>query len=80
MELKTLVFCSEPPKLDNVLSIIDPGKGSYNAKAKQFLIQSLTLLALHHSHVFLIAGPSYRMKGKLEQSVDHSTEPEYNHA
>jgi DNA replication protein DnaC len=35
---------------------------------------------LHHSHVFLIAGPSYRMKGKLEPSVDHSIEPEYNHA
>lgn len=29
---------------------------------------------LHHSHVFLITGPSYRMQGKLAQSLDQSTE------
>jgi len=34
---------------------------------------------MHHSHVFLITGPSYRMKGKLDQLVDHPIEPEYNH-
>jgi len=25
---------------------------------------------LHYSHVFLITGPSYRMKGKLVQTLD----------
>jgi len=29
---------------------------------------------LHHSHVFLITGPSYRMKGKLAQPLDESTD------
>ena len=33
---------------------------------------------LHHSHVFLITGPSYRMKGKLSASLDHQTESDYN--
>ena len=29
---------------------------------------------LHHSHTFLITGPSYRMKGKLAQRLDDQTE------
>lgn len=29
---------------------------------------------LHHSHMFLITGPSYRMKGKLVQQVDPKAE------
>jgi len=29
---------------------------------------------LHHSHVFLITGPSYRMKGKLAQPLAESTD------
>lgn len=28
---------------------------------------------LHHSHVFLITGPSYRMKGKIAQRLAHET-------
>jgi len=27
---------------------------------------------LHHSHVFLIAGPSFRMKGKLTQALEQT--------
>jgi DNA replication protein DnaC len=33
---------------------------------------------LHYSHVFLITGPSYRMKGKLNSLVDAQAEPAYN--
>jgi DNA replication protein DnaC len=35
---------------------------------------------LHHSHIFLITGPSYRMKGKLDQAVDQPPASEYNRA
>jgi DNA replication protein DnaC len=35
---------------------------------------------LHYSHVFLISGPSYRMKGKLDSVVDVPSEPAYNQA
>jgi DNA replication protein DnaC len=36
---------------------------------------------LHYSHVFLIAGPSYRMKGKLNNSaVDQPPDAAYNQA
>lgn len=31
---------------------------------------------LHHSHVFLIAGPSYRMRGKLENPMSLAEKPE----
>ena len=31
---------------------------------------------LHHSHVFLISGPSYRMRGKLEQPAALAETPE----
>ena len=33
---------------------------------------------LHYSHVFLIPGPSYRMKDKLNATVDCRTESDYN--
>ena len=33
---------------------------------------------LHHSHVFLITGPSYRMKDKLSTLLDQQTESDYN--
>ncbi len=36
---------------------------------------------LHHSHIFLIAGPSYRMKGKLSSpAVDQPPDATYNQA
>jgi DNA replication protein DnaC len=36
---------------------------------------------LHHRHIFLIAGPSYRMKGKLSSSpVDRAPDAAYNQA
>jgi DNA replication protein DnaC len=31
---------------------------------------------LHHSHVFLIAGPSYRMRGRLENPMSLAEKPE----
>ncbi len=33
---------------------------------------------LHYSHVFLIPGPSYRMKDKLNVTIDCRTESDYN--
>lgn len=33
---------------------------------------------LHYSHVFLIPGPSYRMKDKLNAPIDCPMEPDYN--
>jgi DNA replication protein DnaC len=33
---------------------------------------------IHHSHVFLINGPSFRLKGKLEQMIDHESQTDYN--
>jgi DNA replication protein DnaC len=33
---------------------------------------------LHHSHVFLITGPSYRMKGKLTRPLDDETNLEHD--
>ena len=33
---------------------------------------------IHHSHVFLITGPSYRIKGKLDQPVDQLADVGYN--
>jgi DNA replication protein DnaC len=33
---------------------------------------------LHYSHVFLIPGPSYRMKDKLNDTIDCHTESDYN--